>query len=56
MLGIPYTGSTPEGHAVALDKGLTKIIAEHYGIKTPDFWIFKSPEEYFEKVKLPASL
>ncbi|MBK3332275.1 ATP-grasp domain-containing protein [Persephonella atlantica] len=53
MLGVPYTGSTPEGHAVALDKALTKIAVQYYGIKTPDFMVFKSPEK-LEDIKLPV--
>ena len=54
MLGIPYTGSSPEGHTLALDKVITKIILEHYGIQTPEFWVFSSPDEDMSNVKFPA--
>jgi D-alanine-D-alanine ligase len=38
MLGIPYVGSNPSGHTLALDKVLTKIIMQKHGIPTPSFW------------------
>lgn len=37
MLGIPYVGSTPAGHALALDKVITKIIMQKNNIPTPNF-------------------
>jgi len=54
MLGIPYTGSSPEGHTLALNKVVTKIILKHYNIPTPDFWVFSSEDEDFSPVKFPA--
>lgn len=35
--GIPYTGTDAVGLGLSLDKCLTKIIARHVGIPTPDF-------------------
>ena len=35
--GIPYTGTDAVGLGVSLDKYLTKIIAHHLGVPTPDF-------------------
>ena len=35
--GIPYTGTDAVGLGISLDKYLTKIIARHTGIPTPDF-------------------
>ncbi len=35
--GIPYTGTDAVGLGISLDKCLTKIIARHTGIPTPDF-------------------
>ena len=54
MLGIPYVGSGPSGHALALDKVITKIILQKNGIPTPDFWVFSSGDEDLSKVKYPV--
>jgi D-alanine-D-alanine ligase len=54
MLGIPYVGSTPAGHALALDKVITKIIMQKHGIPTPDFWVFSSKDEDMSGVKYPS--
>ena len=54
MLGIPYVGSSPAGHTLALDKVTTKIIMQKHGLPTPEFWVFSSPEEDMEKVEFPA--
>lgn len=54
MLGIPYVGSGPEGHALALDKVITKIIMQKNNIPTPDFWVFSTGEEDMDDVKYPV--
>ncbi len=54
MLGLPYVGSSPSGHALALDKILTKIIWKNNNLPTPDFWVFNSPEEDVSTVKYPV--
>lgn len=54
MLGIPYVGSSPSGHALALDKVITKIILQKNGIPTPDFWVFSSGDENFSEVRYPV--
>jgi D-alanine-D-alanine ligase len=40
MAGIPYTGATPLGHAISLDKVTTKLILRQAGIPTrpSPFW------------------
>jgi len=45
MLGIPYVGSGPEGHSLALDKVITKIIMQKHGIPTPNFWVYSTGDE-----------
>lgn len=35
MAGIPYTGSSPLGHTLALDKVITKILMVEAGVPTP---------------------
>jgi len=54
MLGIPYVGSSPAGHTLALDKVTTKIIIQKHGLPTPDFWVFSSPDDRMEEVDFPA--
>ncbi|MBI9034310.1 MAG: M20/M25/M40 family metallo-hydrolase [Bacteroidales bacterium] len=54
MLGIPYVGSNPSGHALALDKVMTKIIWQNLGIPTPDFWVFNTAKDNMSKVKFPV--
>ena len=47
MLGIPYVGSGPETHAVALDKVLTKIVLLQKGLPTPRFAVLETPDFTF---------
>ncbi|MCU4155498.1 ATP-grasp domain-containing protein [Carboxylicivirga sp. A043] len=54
MLGIPYVGSTPAGHALALDKVMTKIVWQNHQLPTPDFWVFNSADDDFSKVHYPV--
>jgi D-alanine-D-alanine ligase len=54
MLGIPYVGSSPAGHALALDKVITKVILQRHGIPTPDFWVFNSADEDVSEVGYPV--
>jgi D-alanine-D-alanine ligase len=54
MLGIPYVGSSPAGHTLALDKVTTKVIIQKFGLPTPDFWVFSNPEEDITAVEYPA--
>jgi D-alanine-D-alanine ligase len=54
MLGIPYVGSSPAGHTLALDKVTTKIIIQKHELPTPDFWVFSSPDDDMNNVEFPA--
>ncbi len=54
MIGIPYVGSNPSGHALALDKVITKIIMQKHDIPTPNFWVFSSHEEDMSDVEYPV--
>lgn len=54
MLGIPYVGSGPETHAIALDKVVTKIILMQRGLPTPKFTVMDTPESPLaEDLKYP---
>jgi D-alanine-D-alanine ligase len=54
MLGVPYVGSGPQAHAVALDKIMTKIVLRQHGLPTPEFWFFSSPDEDMTNVTYPV--
>ena len=54
MLGIPYTGSGPETHAVVQDKVMTKIILQKNHLPTPGFWVFTSPNDTFDDLTFPV--
>ncbi len=43
MAGIPYTGSSPMGHALALDKVITKVLMQNAGIPTPAYQVMGQP-------------
>ncbi len=54
MLGIPYVGSSPSGHVLALDKIITKVILQKNNIPTPNFWFFSSKYEDMSDVVFPV--
>ncbi len=54
MLGIPYVGSGPDGHSLALDKVITKIIMQKHGIPTPNFWVYSKVDEDMSNVEYPV--
>jgi D-alanine-D-alanine ligase len=54
MLGIPYVGSGPQAHAVALDKIMSKILFQQHNLATPSFWFFSSPDEDMKNVVYPV--
>ena len=54
MIGIPYVGSGPSGHALALDKIITKIVMQKHQIPTPEFWVFSSADEEMSGVHYPV--
>lgn len=54
MLGIPYIGSNPAGHAVALDKVLSKMVFLQHNLPTPAFWLLTSTDEDLKKIHFPA--
>ncbi|KPK44934.1 MAG: hypothetical protein AMJ65_01545 [Phycisphaerae bacterium SG8_4] len=42
MVGIPYVGSGPLAHGLALDKVVAKMIFRQHGLPTPDFTVLNS--------------
>lgn len=53
MLGVPYVGSGPTGHALALDKVIAKVIFQRHNLPTPRYWVFSSPDEHFGELRYP---
>lgn len=54
MVGIPYVGSGPDGHTIALDKVLSKMLFQRNNIPTPSFWLFSRPDENCNDVVYPV--
>lgn len=54
MVGVPYVGSDPSGHAIALDKIMTKIVFLRYNIPTPAFWVFSNSQDDLSTVEYPV--
>jgi D-alanine-D-alanine ligase len=44
MAGVPYTGAGPLGHAIALDKVITKIQMRDSGVPTPNYKVMNSAD------------
>ena len=54
MVGVPYVGSGPLAHSLALDKVVAKMIFKQHGIPTPDFMVLDSPDTPIEDFIYPA--
>lgn len=54
MVGIPYVGSNPLAHSLALDKVVAKMIFQQHGLPTPDFVVVKDSD--FKPPKIPYPL
>lgn len=54
MLGVPYVGSNPLAHGLALDKVIAKIVFQNAGLPTARFWNFASPDDRFDDLKFPV--
>lgn len=54
MVGVPYVGSGPGAHALALDKVMSKIVFLRHGLPTPAFWLFSRPDEDLTDVRYPC--
>jgi D-alanine-D-alanine ligase len=54
MVGIPYIGSGPDGHTIALDKVLSKMLFQRNDLPTPSFWIFSKPDEDCSTISYPV--
>ena len=54
MVGIPYVGSSPAGHGVALDKVTTKVMVHASGLPTAPYWVFFAPDQIPDDLPYPV--
>ena len=54
MLGVPYVGSNPMAHGLALDKVIAKIVFKNAGLPTARFWNFASADDQFDDLSFPV--
>ena len=53
MVGIPYVGSGPLAHSLALDKVVAKMIFRQQGLPTPDFAVLADRESEIPELTYP---
>jgi len=53
MAGIPYTGSSPLGHALSLDKVIAKGLMRDAGVPTPSFCVMSRPDDDIDGLQFP---
>ena len=53
MVGVPYTGSSPMGHALALDKVITKKLLIDAGIPTPRYAVMRDGQHGCDGLRYP---
>jgi D-alanine-D-alanine ligase len=53
MAGIPYTGSGPLGHALALDKVIAKSLMRDAGVPTPKFRVMSRCDSRTDDLSFP---
>lgn len=53
MAGVPYTGSDPLGHALALDKVITKDLLRQAGVPTPNYCVLRNGGQTADGLRFP---
>jgi D-alanine-D-alanine ligase len=54
MAGVPYTGSCPLGHALALDKVVTKDLIRAAGVPTPNYQVMSRVDQHPFGLRFPV--
>jgi D-alanine-D-alanine ligase len=54
MAGVPYTGSSPLGHALALDKVITKDLLRAAGVPTPAYRVMRHAKNSVDGLSFPV--
>jgi len=53
MAGIPYTGSSPLGHTLALDKVIAKSLMRDAGVPTPNYRLMSWQDQQVDGLQFP---
>ena len=53
MAGVPYTGSSPLGHALSLDKVITKVLIREAGVPTPNWLVVGTSDVDASHLRFP---
>ena len=53
MVGVPYVGSGPLAHSLALDKVVAKMLFVQRGVPTPEFAVLESPGFPLPEIPFP---
>ena len=53
MVGVPYVGSGPLAHSLALDKVVAKMIFVQRGLPTPPFALLETPDGPLPEIEYP---
>jgi D-alanine-D-alanine ligase len=53
MAGVAYTGAGPLGHAISLDKVVTKQVIASAGVPTPAYRVFRAPGDSDAGLRYP---
>lgn len=53
MVGIPYVGSGPMAHSLALDKVIAKMIFVQHGLPTPEFAVLQTLDDRMPDLRFP---
>ncbi len=53
MVGIPYVGSGPLAHSLALDKVVAKMLLRQHDLPTPEFAVLKGPDSPLPELPFP---
>jgi D-alanine-D-alanine ligase len=54
MAGVPYTGAGPLGHALALDKVITKELLRAAGVPTPNYQVMRHADDFAGTLTFPV--
>ncbi|HSG98947.1 MAG TPA: ATP-grasp domain-containing protein [candidate division Zixibacteria bacterium] len=54
MVGLPYVGSGPVAHSIALDKVYTKMLLVQQGLPTPEFVVLENRHSKIPKLTYPV--
>ena len=54
MVGVPYVGSGPLAHSIALDKVVTKMMLVQYRLPTPPFAVLEQPDDEMPALGYPV--